>query len=74
LKFRSWIELVIGGAVGTAGIFLAKYFYKKIKKGKFDKFLTPEEKKNLIEAIEEFLEDIKGNGDETTIQKNEKSQ
>lgn len=74
MKFRSWIELAIGATAGAGTIFLAKYFYKKIKRGKFDKFLTLEEKNNLTEALEEFLEDIKENGDETPIQKNKQSQ
>ena len=72
MKLKDWIELAIGGAIGTAGVFLAKYFYKKIKKGKLDRLLTPEEKKNLIEAIEKFLTDMKEGINETPVQSDKK--
>jgi len=52
---KNWLFLVIGSTIGTGVTFFARWVYKKLKKGKLDKWLSKEEKEQLIEAIEEFL-------------------
>ena len=56
---KDWLWMTIVGAIGAGATFLARWAYRRLKQGKFDKFLTQGEKKNLIEAIEGFLEEEK---------------
>lgn len=57
MKFRDWLELVIFGAAGAGTLVFFKWLYPRLKQGKFDKLLmlTKEEKKDLMEDIEEFI-------------------
>jgi len=44
MKFKDWIELIIGGSIGVGALAFFKWLYPRLKQGKFDKLLTKEEK------------------------------
>ena len=53
---KDWIYLALGSGVGAGVAIFAKWAYKKLKQGRFDKWFSKAEKENLMEALKEFLE------------------
>ena len=59
------LYVILGATVGSIVTFFAKRLYRKIRSGKWDKWLEKEEKKVLLEALRELIEN-KGEENEKT--------
>ena len=53
---KNWIYLAIISAISTGSVVVLRWALKKLKQGKLDRWLSKDEKENLMEALEEFLE------------------
>jgi len=55
MKIKDWIILILSTASATAITFFARWLYKKIKSGKWDKWLEKQEKRDILSILEELL-------------------